>query len=108
MDRLPKTRDTITAYCGLECAGCEFVKSFDCKGCTATKGRPFHVSPGQEPCAVASCALKKGVAFCGDCGEFPCGLLQSFSEDPEHGDTPKGARICRCREMKILLDGSAE
>lgn len=106
MDQLPRTRNAVTAYCGLECSGCEFVEHCGCKGCAATKGHPFHAE--QEPCPVADCALKKGAAFCGDCPEFPCGLLQSFSEDPEHGDTPKGARIRRCREIKALLDGSAE
>ncbi len=94
----------ITAYCGLDCIGCEFVESCRCGGCIATKGRPFHVSPEQEPCPVAKCAINKGVAFCGDCREFPCGLLESFSNDPEHGDTPPGARICRCRELKAALD----
>lgn len=104
MNQLPKTREEITCYCGLECNGCEFVESCHCGGCIATKGRPFHVSAEQEACAVAKCAMEKGVVFCGDCGEFPCGLLQSFSNDPEYGDKPKGARIQRCRHIKEALD----
>lgn len=102
-----KNRDdlktTITTYCGLDCTDCEFVKSCGCRGCVATKGRPFHVSPEQEPCPVAKCAMERGAAFCGECEEFPCELLKSYSNDPEHGDTPKGARIEACKQLAAAL-----
>lgn len=88
----------ITAYCGLDCSTCEFREPCGCRGCIATRGMPFHCH--KEPCAVAACAIKRGVSFCGECGEFPCQLLQDFSHDPEHGDNPKGWRIQRCRELK--------
>ena len=99
MSKLPKTRKKITAYCGLECKGCEFVESCGCGGCVATKGFPFHAE--NEPCPVAKCAMDHGVIFCGDCGEFPCKLLESFSYDKEHGDN--GARIQRCRDILAAL-----
>lgn len=99
MSQLQKQKQEITTYCGLDCNGCEFVESCHCGGCIATKGRPFHVSPEQEACPVAKCALERGVTFCGECESFPCELLQSYSNDPEHGDKPQGARILRCREL---------
>ena len=101
MNELPKIREEITAYCGLECEGCEFVENCHCGGCIATKGFPFHAE--NEPCPVAKCAMDHGVIFCGDCGEFPCTLLESFSYDEEHGDD--GARIQRCRDISLALRG---
>jgi len=44
-----------------------------------------------------TCCQEKGFLHCGECPEFPCRLLQDFSSDPEHGDTPPGARIEQCR-----------
>ena len=101
-----KIETTITTYCGLNCIGCEFVESHGCKGCIATKGRPFHVAEGQEPCAVAKCAIEHGVTFCGECGEFPCRLLVDFSNDPDYGDNPKGARIEHCKRLMELKEQS--
>ncbi|MCM1064207.1 MAG: DUF3795 domain-containing protein [Eubacterium sp.] len=62
---------------------------------------PFHAE--KEPCPVASCAIKKGISFCGACEEFPCRLLNDYSHDAEHGDTPPGARIEACRLIGSLL-----
>lgn len=108
MSTCDKIRNTITTYCGLDCTGCEFVESQGCKGCIATKGRPFHVSEGQEPCAVAKCAIEHGVTFCGECGEFPCQLLTDFSNDPDYGDNPKGARIENCKRLCAALQKEKE
>ena len=35
----------------------------------------------------------KGIVHCGECPDIPCELLMQYSCDPEHGDTPQGARI---------------
>ncbi len=35
---------------------------------------------------------------CGECSEVPCELLTQYSCDPEHGDSPCGARIEQCRK----------
>lgn len=43
----------------------------------------------------------QGLVHCGECGVFPCELLEQYSCDPEHGDNPKGARIEQCRKWKI-------
>lgn len=91
----------ITTYCGLSCQNCEFKEANGCQGCVATKGFAFHCS--DEACPVANCAIEKSVPFCGMCSEFPCQLLQAYSCDPEHGDTPAGARIEACRLIRTLL-----
>lgn len=93
-----ENKKNLTTYCGLDCTDCEFVESCHCGGCISTKGFPFHAS--EKPCPVAECAINRGAAFCGECESFPCELLQSYSNDPEHGDNPKGARIENCRALR--------
>lgn len=88
----------ITTYCGLDCDRCDWKEPCHCNGCTATKGFAFHCK--DEPCPVAACAMEHKISFCGECGEFPCKLLTDYSNDPEHGDTPKGARIAHCKELR--------
>ena len=82
----------IDTYCGLRCEGCSYKEPCHCGGCKATLGQPFHGA-----CPVAQCCIEKKLPHCGVCKEFPCALLQQYSNDPEHGDTPPGARIEQCR-----------
>ena len=82
----------IDSRCGLICDGCEYVERCGCGGCIATDGHPFH-----GECPVAVCCQSKGHLHCGQCSEFPCEQLNAYSCDPEHGDTPRGARIEQCR-----------
>lgn len=96
----------LTTYCGLDCHHCDWKEPCHCEGCVSTQGMPFHAK--EEPCPVAACALKKGISFCGDCGEFPCQLLKEYSCDPEHGDNPPGGRIESCRARKALLEKKKE
>ncbi len=81
-----------TTRCGLQCNGCEYIESCGCKGCITTNGHPFH-----GECPVAACCQEKGLTHCGQCPEMPCQLLDQYSNDPEHGDNPSGARIEQCR-----------
>jgi hypothetical protein len=37
-------------------------------------------------CRVAKCCVGKGLEDCGQCEEFPCGLLREFAFDQTHGD----------------------
>lgn len=102
MTEFEKIRKTIDTYCGLCCADCEFREKMNCKGCVASQGQPFH-----GECPVARCAMERKRGFCGECPDFPCQLLQDYSNDPEHGDTPKGARISRCSQIKARLVAAA-
>lgn len=89
-----KKRDEGTAgsRCGLSCTGCGFRETHGCGGCIETGGHPFH-----GECPVAACCQGRGLAHCGQCPDIPCNLLTQYSCDPEHGDTPPGARIEQCR-----------
>ena len=46
-------------------------------------------------CAVAKCAIAKGVEHCGLCPEAPCEKLQAAFDNPEHGD--KGERLANLK-----------
>ncbi len=85
----------IDSRCGLHCTGCSLKASHGCKGCIETEGKPFH-----GECPVAICCQERGGQHCGECEEFPCELLERYSCNPEHGDTPVGARIEQCRIWK--------
>ncbi len=86
----------IDTRCGLRCEGCEYIESCNCGGCIATNGNPFHGA-----CPVAECCQKKGYVHCGECPQIPCELLSQYSNDPEHGDNPPGARIEQCKRWRI-------
>lgn len=83
-------------YCGLSYKDCEYKLSMNCGGCIVSKGHPFHGS-----CEVAECAKQMGRRFCGECGDFPCEILNRYSFDKEHGDN--GARIENCKLIKSGL-----
>ncbi len=98
MTEFDKLYLSVDTYCGLCCAECEFRETMNCGGCIATGGKPFHGS-----CNLADCAISRGRKFCGECEDFACELLKSYSNDPEHGDTPPGARIENCSKVKAAL-----
>ena len=82
----------VDSRCGLHCTGCEYKETCGCGGCIETNGHPFH-----GECPVAVCCQDKGIVHCGECPDIPCELLMQYSCDPEHGDTPRGARIEQCK-----------
>ena len=85
----------IESRCGILCYSCEYREKCGCGGCIETNGHPFY-----GECSLASCCQNKGFAHCGVCPQMPCELITKFSCDPEHGDTPKGARIEQCKKWK--------
>lgn len=90
----------IDSRCGLHCTGCEYKETCGCGGCIETNGHPFH-----GECPVAVCCQDKGIVHCGECADFPCELLMQYSCDPEHGDTPQGARIEQCKRWYAEAKG---
>ena len=86
----------IDTRCGLCCEICSYREPCHCGGCIATNGHPFH-----GECPVAVCCQQKGLVHCGQCPDIPCALLRQYSiEEPEHGDTPPGARIEQCKRWR--------
>lgn len=88
----------IDSRCGLKCATCSYKESHGCKGCIETNGNPFH-----GECPVAVCCQSKENSHCGECSNFACNLLIEYSNDPVHGDDPKGARIEQCKSWRKTL-----
>jgi hypothetical protein len=67
--------------CGAYCGACEWKDRTDCPGCQNVRGRPFW-----GECAIAQCAIGRGVPHCGSCENLPCERLRSAFAHPEHGD----------------------
>ena len=86
------------AFCGSYCGGCEWKEKAGCQGCQASRGDMFH-----GECAVAKCAISKGLEHCGLCPELPCATLQAAFDHPEHGD--KGERLANLRRWARGEDG---
>lgn len=92
--------DTVDSRCGLHCTGCGYKEACGCGGCIETNGHPFY-----GECPVAICCQEKGIVHCGECPGIPCELLTRYSCDPEHGDTPHGARIEQCKRWHAESKG---
>ncbi len=82
----------VESRCGILCSTCKYQESMGCKGCVQIDN-PFWGS-----CPVKSSCEGKGHSHCGECGEFPCGLLNQFAYDEKEGDD--GRRIEQCRQWK--------
>ena len=54
--------------------------------------------------APLQCA-DKGICTLLECSDIPCELLMQYSCDPEHGDTPQGARIEQCKRWYAKSKG---
>ena len=60
------------AYCGVDCAVCPDYRDGKCPDCRRTRW------PEGEICAPAACCGTKGIAWCGQCSDFPCGDMAAF------------------------------
>lgn len=77
---------TLIGMCGAYCGACDWKEKMGCAGCQTAAGKPFW-----GECAVARCAIGKGLEHCGLCAGVPCDTLRGFFGDPEHGD--RGERL---------------
>jgi len=92
-----KDKKALTAPCGIDCFNCEIHESnlsnevaqtlqgkygwpkeeIACKGCRQQDGKHVHIPQG---CSTLDCVKARGVAFCGDCADFPCALLAPVAD----------------------------
>jgi hypothetical protein len=91
---------TFAAVCGLYCAACSwFIYTTEdrerlrelaerahftedeaaCFGCRSEERLPYC-----ENCRIAACAAERGVDFCSECEEYPCGELIWFQIGMPH------------------------
>jgi hypothetical protein len=80
----------LIATCGAYCGTCQWRPKTHCPGCQAAGGNTFW-----GECAVATCAIKKGLEHCGLCADVPCQTLQEYFDHPEHGD--RGERLANLK-----------
>ena len=83
----------VESRCGILCGGCTYREQMGCAGCVNIQ-KPFW----GDSCPVKSCCEEKDHIHCGQCGSFPCGLLNQFAYDEKQGDG--GKRIDQCRTWK--------
>jgi hypothetical protein len=108
-------KKSLIAPCGLDCFNCGIFEAnltdelrnkfaiyhniqpeeVACRGCKSEKGKYF----GESICATWDCAEHKGVEFCYECGEFPCGLLSPTAQGASYPHNMKVYNLCR---MKLL------
>lgn len=50
-----------------------------CSGCRSEKRIPYC-----ESCKFFACAAGRGIDFCGECDEYPCGDLAAFQAERPH------------------------
>lgn len=81
----------VESRCGLLCSQCAYREQMNCPGCVHMD-KPFW----GDGCPVKTCCEGKGYSHCGQCGEFPCGVLRQFAYDEKQGDDGKRIEQCRC------------
>ncbi len=95
-----KEIQTLSAVCGLFCPSCTIyigstedpqrlekfastrgktVEEIRCYGCHSEKRTLFC-----QTCIMVRCAAEKGLAFCGQCPEYPCKDIQEFQAARPH------------------------
>src|SRR4030067_3206841 len=96
-----KVDKKLAAVCGLFCPACHVfigtkedperlnvmakrnqrtVEELQCNGCRSAK-RCYYC---ESNCKMAKCAAAKGVEFCIECAEYPCGDLRTFQAEMPH------------------------
>lgn len=79
--------------CGVNCSDCERKTQVKCKGCTEMK-MPFWGGI----CGVKKCSEGRGLDHCGQCPDFPCGMLATMGVAEGFDPEPK---IRRCRKWHL-------
>lgn len=103
MNHQPDLEDKkrVSAVCGLFCPACTVyigtteepqrleaiakrfgqpIEAWQCQGCRSGKRSYFC----ENLCTMAGCAAQKGLAFCGECDEYPCEDLKKFQAERPH------------------------
>ncbi|MCL1906218.1 MAG: DUF3795 domain-containing protein [Clostridiales bacterium] len=108
-------KQLLVAPCGLDCFNCPVFEDnitedirkgmsqyqkippedVACKGCKPEQGRCRFT----QNCATWACSQEKGVSFCYECGEFPCGLLAPSAKGASYPHNMKVYNLCR---MKLV------
>ena len=77
-------------YCGVNCFSCPDYREGKCLNCRKSTW------PEGDACPPIACCQKRGIEFCGQCGEFPCQMMSEFYEESE-GHREAYARMLQFR-----------
>jgi hypothetical protein len=94
------TDKRLAAVCGLYCEACTLFiatkedptrlkgwadryqlseEAVKCYGCRSDKRGPYC-----QTCKMSACAAERGIDFCVECDEYPCGDLKKFQSERPH------------------------
>ncbi len=89
-----KQNETL-AFCGIYCAGCKnYLKNMNCMGCRYEENLV-------DDCPTRSCAINKGLLYCGECSDYPCIVLKEFYEDGVCHHQQAFLNVLRIKEIGI-------
>lgn len=112
------SKKELTAPCGIDCFNCDLYEGnlnevkrkifaealklpedkVACGGCRAQGGCRLHWGH----CDTLDCVREKGVEFCFECPEFPCGMLMPCSDGAErYPHNIKLFNLCRMKEVGV-------
>lgn len=77
-------------YCGVDCSVCADYLRGRCPSCRGTHWTEDDI------CHPVKCCLERKLEVCGQCGEFPCGLMRDFYEESD-SHREAGERMRRVR-----------
>ena len=68
---------SLLAPCGLDCLLCHHHCKSDepCEGCRGGRGKSAHC----RACELLACVQGRGLRYCAECPEWPCGQLTDFN-----------------------------
>ncbi len=109
----------LTAPCGLDCFNCGALEEnvteeykqraserlgvppeeVVCHG--GCRGEQGKCKWAQGDCATWACAQQKGVDYCYECSEFPCGLLVPTAKGADFPHNMKVYNLCRMKNNGI-------
>ena len=64
-------------YCGVDCAACPDYTGGACPGCRQS------VWPEGDAGPPVRCCTERGIRLCGECRDFPCGMMADFYRESE-------------------------
>ena len=115
-----ETAKRMTSPCGLPCFHCpaHLAKSHPeilekvvatlgvspdnatCEGCRPHQGRIPLLNP-EKTCAIFLCARERGIDFCHQCDDFPCGRLQPYADQAHFPHNMKMYQLCMMKKLGL-------
>ena len=113
-----ETLKTMSSPCGLPCFHCAAYLAREdpeilerlvstlgvspdkatCKGCRPQDGKIPLVNP-KRTCEIVLCTNKKGIDFCHECDDFPCGRFQPYADQAHFPHNMKMYQLCMMKKL---------